>query len=134
MPTRTAARNVYDPRVRELIRATRNPGLFPELGIPRSTAAGWLRGNFKPAVGTQALSNSEVELHARLAKAERRGRGFSSPACVRALGQSRSATRHDLRAISFPHRTGAVDAPRQNAKSRRTSEAHLPSSQCSRGS
>jgi hypothetical protein len=72
MTTRTAARNVYDPRVRELVRATGDPDLFPELGIPRSTAAGWLRGAFKPAVGTQAVSKSEVELHARLAKLERR--------------------------------------------------------------
>jgi putative transposase len=63
-----AARNVYDPRIRELIRATGNPDLFPELDIPRSTISGWLRGDFKPAVGAQALSQSEVELHARVAK------------------------------------------------------------------
>ena len=61
-----AARNVYDPRIRELIRATGNPDLFPELDIPRSTMSGWLRGDFKPPVGAQALSQSEVELHARV--------------------------------------------------------------------
>ena len=72
MSTKTAARNVYDPRVRELIRATGNPDLFPELGIPRSTAAGWLRGAFKPAVGTAAMSKTEIELHRRLGKLERR--------------------------------------------------------------
>ena len=67
MATKTA-RNVYDPRIRELIRATGNPDLFPELDIPRFTISGWLRGDFKPAVGAQALSQSEVELHARVAK------------------------------------------------------------------
>ena len=72
MTTKTVARNVYDPRVRELVRASGNPDLFPELGIPRSTAAGWLRGAFKPAVGTEAVSQAEVELHARLGKLERR--------------------------------------------------------------
>jgi hypothetical protein len=51
MATRNSARNVYDPRVRELIRATGDPHLFPELNIPRSTISGWLRGDFKPAVG-----------------------------------------------------------------------------------
>ena len=30
MATRTSARNVCDPRVRELIRATGDPDLFPE--------------------------------------------------------------------------------------------------------
>ena len=65
------ARNVYDPRVRGLIRATGNPDLFPDLNIPRSTISGWLRGDFKPAVGVGAVSKSEIELHARLAKLER---------------------------------------------------------------
>jgi hypothetical protein len=72
MATRTSARNVYDPRVRELIRATGDPDLFPELGIPRSTATGWLRGDFKPVVGAEAISRTEIELHARLAKLDRR--------------------------------------------------------------
>ena len=71
MPAKTA-RNVYAPRARELIRATGNPDLFPELNIPRSTISGWLRGDFKPAVGAEAVSQTEIELHARLAKLERR--------------------------------------------------------------
>ena len=52
--------NVYEPRVRELIRATGNPDLFPELNIPRSTISGWLRGDFKPAVGSEAVSQLHV--------------------------------------------------------------------------
>ena len=59
MATRTSARNVYDPRVRELIRATGNPDLFPELNIPRSTISGWLRASSKPALGTEALARTE---------------------------------------------------------------------------
>jgi hypothetical protein len=50
MATDRAQRNVYDPRVRELIRATGNPDLFPELQIPRSTSAGWLHGKFRMAL------------------------------------------------------------------------------------
>jgi putative transposase len=67
-----SARNVYDPRVREFVRATGNRDLFPELNIPRSTISGWLRGDFKPALGAEAVSKGEIELHARLAKLERR--------------------------------------------------------------
>ena len=67
-----ADRNVYDPRVRELIRATGKPNLFPELNIPRSTVAGWLRGQFKPAIGSARVSKSKVELHDKVARLERR--------------------------------------------------------------
>ena len=65
-------RNVYDPQVRELIRATGNPDLFPELEVPRSTIAGWLRGEFKPALGTDLVSRTQAELPAENAKLKRR--------------------------------------------------------------
>jgi hypothetical protein len=65
-------RNVYDPRVRELVRATGNPDLFPELDVPHSTSAGGLRGEFKPAHGTDLVCRTEVELLAENAKLKRR--------------------------------------------------------------
>jgi hypothetical protein len=71
MATKTA-RNVYDSRLRELVRATGDPYLFPELSIPGSAAAGWLRLHFKPAVATQVVSKTQVEQHASLVKLERR--------------------------------------------------------------
>jgi len=64
--------DVYDPRVRELIRTTGNPDLFPELQIPRSTSAGWLRGRFRPALGADSVSRTEAELYAENAKLKRR--------------------------------------------------------------
>jgi len=39
----TRSRRTYDHRVKEQIIRTRNPDLFPELGIPRSTALSWIR-------------------------------------------------------------------------------------------
>jgi hypothetical protein len=76
MPGATTAdrpqRNAYDPRVRELIRATGNPDLFPELHIPRSTSAGWLRGKFQSALGADSVARTEVELYAENAKLKRR--------------------------------------------------------------
>ena len=35
-----SCRRVDDPRVRQLVRATDNPGLFPDLKIPKSTIRG----------------------------------------------------------------------------------------------
>ena len=48
-------RRVYDARVRELVYATGNPRLFPELNIPESTIRGWINGEFRTAVGTESV-------------------------------------------------------------------------------
>jgi putative transposase len=72
MATGRPQRNVDDPRVRELIRSTDNPDLFPELDVPRSTAAGWLRGEFKTALGIDLVSTAQAELHGENAKLKRR--------------------------------------------------------------
>ncbi len=74
----TLRRNVYDPRVRQLVRATGNPDLFPELKVPRSTTAGWLRGEFKPALGAETTSRTEAQLYAEVAKLKRRVRVLAS--------------------------------------------------------
>ena len=50
----------------------RTPDLFPVLNLPRSTASGWLRGEFKPALGTELASRTEAELHAENARLKRR--------------------------------------------------------------
>ena len=67
-----SCRNVYDPRVRELVRATGNPDLFPELKIPKSTLRGWLNGEFRTAVGTESVTQIEIELYSENAKLRRR--------------------------------------------------------------
>lgn len=70
MAAKTAPRNVYDPRIREVVRAAGKPGLLPKLSIPRFTVAGWLRGTSSRQSGLKPVSKTEVELHARLAKEE----------------------------------------------------------------
>lgn len=40
----TRVQSAYDHRLRELVRATGDVALATRLGVPRSTAAGWLRG------------------------------------------------------------------------------------------
>jgi hypothetical protein len=45
---------------------------FPSSAFPGPPYLARLRGEFKPAVGTEAVSKTEIELHARLGKLERR--------------------------------------------------------------
>jgi hypothetical protein len=52
----------YDPRLKQAIAHSRDPNLFPELAIPRSTALGWIRRGLPDVVtaadldlNTQAL-------------------------------------------------------------------------------
>jgi hypothetical protein len=71
-PDHESRRNVYNRRVRELVCASGNPDLFPELNIPKSTVRGWLNGHFKTAVGTESVSRTERELYAEIAKLTRR--------------------------------------------------------------
>jgi putative transposase len=46
-------RRTYDHRIREHICRTRNPNLFPELRIPRSTTTSWLRRPLPTVVSCQ---------------------------------------------------------------------------------
>ena len=77
-----SCRRVYDPRVRHLICATGNPGLFPDLNIPESTIRGWLRGEFRPAVGIEPMLQTEADLHAENAKLRRRVRVLRTIMCL----------------------------------------------------
>jgi hypothetical protein len=40
----------YDHRLRDLVRAVGNPNIVAEFGVPRSTALGWLRGQYRPVI------------------------------------------------------------------------------------
>jgi hypothetical protein len=71
-PVCLPGRNVYDPRVRELVCATGNPDLFPELNIPKSTLRGWLSRDFKTAIGSESAARTEIELYAEIKKLRRR--------------------------------------------------------------
>ena len=67
-------RNVYDSRVRGLVCATGNPDLFPELKIPKSTLRGWLNGEFRTALGSESVTQTEIELYSENAKLRQRVR------------------------------------------------------------
>jgi len=65
-------RRAYDHRIRDLVCEERNPALFAQLGIPRSTTASWIRRGSKPVVTTELFGQDEQALRARILKLERR--------------------------------------------------------------
>ena len=71
MPNRPCHR-AYDHRIRDLVCEERNPDLFAQLGIPRSTAASWIRRGSRPVVTTELVAQDEQALRVRILKLERR--------------------------------------------------------------
>ena len=65
-------RRAYDHRLRDLVCDARDPALFAQLGIPRSTAASWIRRGARPVVTTELFGKDQQQLRARILKLERR--------------------------------------------------------------
>ena len=62
----------YDHRLRELVRETGDLTVATRLGVPRSTAAGWLRAGNRDVVTLEVLDRREIELQAEVLKLQRR--------------------------------------------------------------
>jgi len=62
----------YDHRLRDLVRRTGDLTLATRVGVPRSTAAGWLRGPRCTTVTLDALSMKEEALQAEVLQLRRR--------------------------------------------------------------
>jgi len=56
---------VYDHRLKQAVFRSRNPYLFPELAIPRSTALGWIKRGVPEVVTTEELDLGKTELLVR---------------------------------------------------------------------
>jgi putative transposase len=65
-------RRAYDHRLRELVCEGRDPMMFQDLGVPRSTAASWLRRGPRPVVTSEVLALDEQELQAEVLLLQRR--------------------------------------------------------------
>ena len=63
---------VYDHRLRELVRSTGDLGIATKIGVPRSTAAGWVRAPAREVITLEAFERSEINLHAELLRLRRR--------------------------------------------------------------
>jgi putative transposase len=71
MPT-LPGRRAYDHRLRDLVCEERNPMLFHDLGVPRSTAASWIRRGQRPVVSIEILAMDQHELQAEVLALQRR--------------------------------------------------------------
>src|ERR1039458_7847762 len=71
MPT-SPCRKAYDHRLRDITCEEGDPLLFPDLGVPRSTAASWIRRGHRPVISTQVLALDQLELQAEVLALERR--------------------------------------------------------------
>ncbi|MDJ0974712.1 MAG: DDE-type integrase/transposase/recombinase [Planctomycetota bacterium] len=70
--TRTQRR--YDHRLVELVRNTGDVEHATRIGVPRSTASGWIRGSRRDVVTTTHLDESAADLRVRVARLEMRVR------------------------------------------------------------
>ena len=68
----------YDHRLKELVRTTGNPDIVAEFGVPRSTAIGWLRGDYQPVVSGNVLDKDHVELQAEVLELRQQIRKLAS--------------------------------------------------------
>ena len=72
MPALRSPRRAYDHRIRQLICATKDPRIFPDLGIPRSTTASWIARGPRPVETASRFDPVGVELEVRVLLLERR--------------------------------------------------------------
>jgi putative transposase len=72
MASRERSQRIYDHRLRELVRRTGDPRLAIDLGVPRSTAMGWVSGEAQSVVSLDVLDKAAVDLQAEVLKLRRR--------------------------------------------------------------
>jgi len=87
----TRRQQTYDHRLRDLVRTIGDPDVLAELGVPRSTALGWLRRDYQPVVTADVLDMDHIRLQAEVLRLRQRNRTLAAVvrlllALVRALG------------------------------------------------
>jgi hypothetical protein len=72
MPTTSRPQQRYDHRLRDLVRRTGDLTIATDLGVPRSTARGWLRATARVVVTLELADLTEPELRQEIRKLRRR--------------------------------------------------------------
>jgi transposase InsO family protein len=72
MPAQHPRQQVYDHRLRQLVRHSGDIRIATDLGVPRSTADGWLRGEAATVVTLDLLEMNELDLQVEVVKLRRR--------------------------------------------------------------
>lgn len=78
MAQRERRQRIYDHRLRELVRRTGDVRFATDLGVPRSTAMGWVGGQVQPVVSLEVLDMAAVDLQLEVVKLRRRVRTLST--------------------------------------------------------
>jgi putative transposase len=111
MPGQRRQQRTYDHRLRALVRETGDLTVATRRGVPRSTAAGWLRAERQDIVTLDIFDKTESQLQAEVLKLRRRVRVLG--AVVRLLLQllRRSGFRLEVKRIApSPARTALLRA------------------------
>ena len=72
MPSTTRPQRRYDHRLRNLVQRTGDVTVATDLGVPRSTARGWLRAASTVMVYLDVADLTELELRQEVLKLRRR--------------------------------------------------------------
>jgi len=72
MPTTARPQQRYDHRLRDLVQRTGDVTIATDLGVPRSTARGWLGAAPRLVVGLEVADLTEPELRLEVLKLRRR--------------------------------------------------------------
>ena len=72
MTTASRPQQRYDHRLRDLVQRTGDPTIATDLGVPRSTARGWLRATPTIVVSLEVADLTEQELRQEILKLRRR--------------------------------------------------------------
>jgi putative transposase len=78
MTTTGRAQRRYDHRLRDLVRRTGNATIATDLGVPRSTARGWLREAPKVVVSLDVTNLKTLELQQEILTLRRRVRKLTA--------------------------------------------------------
>jgi putative transposase len=111
-------RRAYDHRIRDLVCEKRNPALFAQLGIPRSTASSWIRRGSRPVVTTELFGQDEQALRARVLKLERRVQLLLGIVCLLLLLVRLFRVRLDSQRVPSGDAKSSILAAIERAKSR----------------
>src|SRR4029450_6947675 len=72
MPSPSRPQQRYDHRLRELVRRTGDLTIATDLGVPRSTARGWLRATPRAVVTLDHADLAQPDLRREILKLQRR--------------------------------------------------------------
>src|SRR5215831_2775398 len=78
MPTPARRQQRYDHRLRDLVQRAGDVTIATDLGVPRSTARGWLGGSPTVVVGLDVVDLTEPELRQEVLKLRRRVQKLSA--------------------------------------------------------